>query len=221
MSANSPQAIARRPPPRPAPRVAPRPTPRPAAAAALVPSGYVAAFDPKELQNFDVFMGTDFFDTLSRISAYGVTDAPPPSGRAAELRGYPRESLQIVSSIATHYLYSGGYRLSEVLFEGLTAVAPDEPYHWLALGLTYDRQNRLPDAERAYARAAKLAPNDPRPLVNLAELRVEAGALAEATELLERAVRLAERGEDAGLAGKARLMLQRFPRAAKAKEFAR
>lgn len=229
MSAFAERPPARKPAPRPSPRPAARPAPRPlvprpaprsaprsgsepglAPASALVPAGYVAAFDVKDLHGFESPMGTDFFDTLGRISAYGVTDAPAQAGRPAELRGYPAEALKVVASIATHYLYSGGYRLAEVLFEGLTAVAPDQPYHWLGLGLTYDRQNRTKEAEHAYHTAARLDPKDARALVNLAELRVEAGAQKEAVPLLERAVKLAERSEDEALLAKARMMLARF-----------
>lgn len=172
--------------------------------------GFVAAFDPKTLNGFDTPMGTDFFDTLGRIAAYGVSEVEAPSRSVAERRGYSPESLRVVAGMATHYLYSGGYRLAEVLFEGLTSVAPDEPYHWLALGLTYDRQNRLADAERAYETAAKKAPQDARALVNLAELRAEAGDLPAARSLLAKAVKLSAHSEDGALRRKAETMASRF-----------
>lgn len=199
-------AAALRPPPqRPRPKPAPRvPAKAPAA------SGFVAAFDPKELQSFDTPMGTDFFDTLGRIAAHGVPREPAPSRSPAEQRGYSPESLRVVAGMATHYLYSGGYRLAEVLFEGLTSVAPDEPYHWLALGLTYDRQSRLQEAERAYEAAAARAPNDARAFINLAELRAEAGDLDAARTLLAKAAKLAERSADLALRRKAETMAARF-----------
>lgn len=223
MSAAAQNPSPRRPQPRPGPRPSPRaaaprpvapraPAPRAAAepSAALLPAGFVASLDLRELQGFESPMGTDFFDTLGRISAYGVEQGQPAGQGPAALRGYPEDALRVVASIATHYLYSGGYRLAEVLFEGLCAVAPDEPYHWLGLGLTHDRLNRVESAARAYQVAAERAPSDARPLVNLAELEVEAGRPAEAARLLTRAVTLAERAQDGALLGKARMMLTRL-----------
>lgn len=229
MSAAAQTPSPRRPQPRPVARPAPRAAasrpvisraaaaPRPPAPpdggepdSALVPTGFVASLDLEAIRELESPMGTGFFDTLSRISAYGVEEGARPSDRPAELRGYPADALKVVASIATHYLYAGGYRLAEVLFEGLCAVAPDEPYHWLGLGLGCDRQNRTAEAARAYRTAAEKAPGDARPLVNLAELEVEAGRTREAQRLLARAVTLAERAGDRALHGKAKMMLERL-----------
>ena len=103
------------------------------------------------------------------------------------VRGYDREDLFAVAEVAYVYLFGGHEQLARVLFEGLAAVAPHEPYFALALGLTYDLCQDLPKAEASYARAAQLDPKDPRPDVNRAELRIERRQYQQAHQLLVRA----------------------------------
>lgn len=95
--------------------------------------------------------------------------------------------LYAVAEIGYQYLRSGGYRLAEVLFRGLTALAPSHGYFWLALGLAHDHLNDKRSAEHDYAEAARRSPDDPTPLVNLAELALERRNRTRAQALLGRA----------------------------------
>src|SRR5688572_22039505 len=96
----------------------------------------------------------------------------------AEVRGYDRDDLFVIAEVAYHYLFNGGTRLALVLYEGLAAVSPKEPYFALALGLTHDHLGEVAMAHKWYAKAAELDPNDGRPDVNRAELYIEARDLA-------------------------------------------
>jgi Flp pilus assembly protein TadD len=152
------------------------------------------------------------FDSLARVRALpaqpGVTALALTS--LAEARGYTREELLALAEIGYHYLFSGGHRIALTIFEGLSVIAPAEAYFTLALGLCYDRLDRLLDARRAYARASELDPQDPRPEINLAELEIEQNELPAATQRLARAVKLAKRRGEAALAAKAATLLARI-----------
>jgi Flp pilus assembly protein TadD len=152
-------------------------------------------------------------ESLSRVAAVRAPDEAqlaPSRGDLASARGYDREDLHAIADMARSYLFGGAPHLALVLFEGLHAVAPAEPYFALGLGLTYDRLDRAADAARSYAQAARLAPADARPLVNLAELRIEAGDRSAARALLGSAVLKAERAADRALAAKAAALLSQL-----------
>lgn len=69
----------------------------------------------------------------------------------------------------------------------------------LTRGLTLERAGRLAEAERAYRRAALLAPESAAPCEELARLLANAGRLKEALEVLRRALRLGDRSAAAYL----------------------
>lgn len=156
-----------------------------------------------------------------RARVAGVASRAPsaPEGAApaslaprslGEARGYTREELFAIAEIGYHYLLSGGLRIAGVIFEGLSAVAPEEAYFALALGLTLDRQERIDEAAGAYRRASMLDPADGRADVNLAELLLMRGDEAGARAHLARArAKAAARGDEA-LAGKATALLTRL-----------
>lgn len=152
---------------------------------------------------------TCFFDTINKVKA--LTVAGPTNlcidEDLARARGYEPEDLMAIAEIAWHYLMSGGLRLALTLYEGLTAVAPDEPYFALALGLTFDRMNDPRQADAWYRKASQLDPKDGRPDINRAELCLEAGDKAKATKLLARGSAKAAAAGDLALARKADALL--------------
>lgn len=161
---------------------------------------------------------TCFFDTINRVKALTVHNqkltVKRSQGSLAARRGYEREDLQAVAEIAYHYLFSGGTKLALALYEGLAAVAPDEPYYALALGLTHDHLGDKRSAFEWYERARTLDPGDPRPEINCAELLLEQRNFAAAKQLLIRAVMKAKNRGDEALERKASSMLQHLGRAA-------
>lgn len=158
---------------------------------------------------------TCFFDTINQVKAMTVAGQ---SGLCidedlAAMRGYAAEDLMAVAEIAWHYLMSGGLKLARTLYEGLAAVAPEEPYFALALGLTYDRLDDPKQADAYYRHASKLDPKDGRPDVNRAELALEAGDQAQAIKLLKRGAVKAARAGQTVLATKAEALVEHLSRA--------
>ncbi|MCC7384685.1 MAG: tetratricopeptide repeat protein [Deltaproteobacteria bacterium] len=163
--------------------------------------------------DFDGGIGTEFFSTLARVRVERSAAAAPRSLACRglrEARGYTRAELFAIAEIGYHYLLNGGVRLAHVIFEGLVAVAPEEAYFALALGLTLDRQERIDEAASAYRRAAELDPADGRADVNLAELLLLGGDEAGARAHLDRARQKATAGGDQALAKKATALLTRL-----------
>lgn len=198
----------------PAPAPAPRPAlvrrapPRPAASVAPPPQSFRAE---TPVFDFDDVLGSSMFDSLAKVRALpaqpGLTALALTS--LAEARGYTRDELLALAEVGYHYLFSGGHRIALTIFEGLSVIAPTEAYFVLALGLCYDRLDRLLDARRAYARACELDPRDPRPEINLAELEIEQNELPAAARRLSRAVLLAKQSGETALAAKAATLLAR------------
>jgi len=92
-----------------------------------------------------------------------------------------------VAEVAYNYLFSGAAGLALTLFEGLVAVAPNEAYFALAVGLAHDRTGSRDAAAHWYGRAAELDPRDPTPDLNRAELALADRDYAGARPLLARA----------------------------------
>jgi predicted Zn-dependent protease len=191
-------APARRPAPKPKEKL---PAPRPA----------LYRVDTPEVA-FDGPLGTEVLDTLARVRACAVEASP--AGEIAprtlkDARGYSSRDLHALAEVAYHYLFSGGERIAEVFFEGLSAIAPDEAYFALALGLTYDRLGKTEAAWASYRRAAALDPEDPRAELNLAELALERGDNREARTRLLAALGKAKRRRELELVRKAEALLSR------------
>ncbi len=157
---------------------------------------------------------TCFFDTINQVKALTVAGQSSLciDEDLAAARGYCPEDLMAVAEIAWHYLMSGGHKLARTLYEGLTAVAPEEPYFALALGLTFDRLDDPKQADAWYRRASKLDPKDGRPDINRAELCLEAGDRAQAIKLLKRGATKAARAGDNVLAIKADALVEHLSR---------
>lgn len=164
--------------------------------------------------DFDAPMSTDFFDGLGRLRAEAVPSSRAPAVRTlAQARGYRKDDLHVIADMATNYLFNGGLRLAVTLFEGLVAVAPDEPYYAMGLGLTYDRMGNAHRAAACYRAAARLDPSDGRPDVNLAELELRARRPRQAVFLLRSGLKKALARDDSELGNKAAAILRRITNA--------
>jgi Tfp pilus assembly protein PilF len=174
----------------------------------------VAVVSELEEVAFEGVASTAMFATLGRVRALLVAEVPDAIVRngLAEARGYAASDLWAIAEVGYHYLRSGGYRLAAVIFEGLAALQPDEPYHQLALGLAQDHLGEDAAARAAYEKALRLDPADPRPELNLAELSLAGGDHARARLLLARAHGKALARGDAALARKAAALLGFSPR---------
>jgi Flp pilus assembly protein TadD len=125
-----------------------------------------------------------------------------------QIRNYSRQDLYAIAEVGYHYLFSGGIDIARALFEGLAAIAPDEAYFALAMGLTTDHQGLTEEAERWYARASQLDPHDGRADVNRAELYLQRGDFANARTLLARGVKKSRIRQDLALERKAAALLK-------------
>jgi Flp pilus assembly protein TadD len=149
---------------------------------------------------------TRMFESLGELQ---VSEASPARSRASivEARGYAARDMLALAEVGHHYLRCGGYRLAEVIFEGLAAINPSEPYYRLALGLTEDHLGDRTRAARCYQEAARLDPKDPRPEINLAELEIESGRRDRARSLLQSALRKSAARGDGDLERKAAALI--------------
>lgn len=186
-------------------------SPRPQAKSALVPmaQSFVAVSDG-DLEELDP-LRPEFFATLNRVRAVPSRSAPPRHG-LVKSRGYSREDLLAIGEIAYHYLMSGGVRLSLALFEGLNAVAPDEPYFAMGIALCHDHLGAPKESLRWYGRASELDPGDGRPEINAAELYIEARDMQRARQHLIRGCNKARSRGDEALERKSIALLRHLDR---------
>ena len=98
-----------------------------------------------------------------------------------------RTELDSIAEIAYDYAVRGAYEVARTLYAGLATLEPEDAHHRLGLGYVLDKLDRTREAEEQYMVAARLAPNDPTPLVNRAELRLSRGRGADASILLQKA----------------------------------
>lgn len=197
----------RRPAPRTSPKVkaAPAPvvaavkSPEPAPTPAIVPAAEeVPCTVAPAVLEFQSVASTAMFTTLGKIRTLSGHEASSAIARRtiAEARGYTDAELYALAEIGYHYFRNGGLKLAQVIFEGLHAVKPAEPYFALATGLARDYLGDKAGARAAYHQAITLDAGDARPELNLAELCLEAGDRSSAITHLGRAARKAEaRGE--------------------------
>lgn len=182
-----------------------------AASPTLAPDPVAPAYVvPDPALDFDGPLDTALFHRLDALRAFTAQHRDLAVPSLAVARGYERVTLFALAEIARHYVLSGGTRLALVLFEGLTAVAPAEPYFALGLAYTLDRAGRADEAIAAYRRALSLGPPDGQVDLNLAELLLAAGDVAGARVHLARAEKAASARGDVPLADKARAILARL-----------
>jgi Flp pilus assembly protein TadD len=173
------------------------------------------AFEVSDVNPFK----TAFFHSIANVkalTAHGQVKVVDGKKKTlAQARGYSRDDLFAIAEIGYHYLFSGGVNLALTLFEGLTAVAPQEAYFALALGLTHDHLQNPNEANRWYSLASELDPSDGRADVNRAELYLERGDKRSARKLLERGAQKARSKGDLSLSRKAMALINHLDRSAR------
>jgi Flp pilus assembly protein TadD len=119
------------------------------------------------------------------------------------------DHLHAIADVARSYVLGGRFAEAQTLYRGLVAIDPSEAAFALGLGVALDRLGDEREAERWYARAAKLDATDARPDVNRAELHLaHPRGRRTAAALLKRAIAKAQRAEDRALRDKAADLLR-------------
>ncbi|MCK6545414.1 hypothetical protein L6R52_06055 [Myxococcota bacterium] len=149
--------------------------------------------------DFESIENTSMFVSLASIRAQRPSGPLPKSlelRSIREARGLSKKELFAIAEVGYHYLRCGGYRLAEVIFEGLAAIDPEEAYFALACGLVADRRGNVAAAKQWYETARRLDPRDARADLNLAELALGAGERGRGAQLLASAVEKARAAND-------------------------
>lgn len=192
--------------------------PPPASRSLMSPAGMPKAYvaEVGEVSEINP-LSQGFLSSINQVKALTVANEKlaiaSKRGTLAQSRGYELSDLYAIAEIAYHYLMNGGTGIAVTLYEGLCAVAPNEAYFTLGLGLALDHSGDKKGAFAAYTRAGELDPHDARPDVNRAELLLENGDKNRARQLLSRALGKAANRGDAALERKAQAILTHISRA--------
>lgn len=171
--------------------------------ARFVQPPYVADLNPMRSTSDENGLSSSFFNQPEHLQAQAIETDSESSPSAAPQNTYLRRDLFVLAELATRYLMQMKLRTAQTLFEGLTAVAPNEPYFWMGLAATHDRRGDVPQAVQCYREAARLDPQEGRPEINLAELALTQGRPDRARSLLRSGRDKARRKDQADLARKA------------------
>jgi type III secretion system low calcium response chaperone LcrH/SycD len=127
-------------------------------------------------------------------------------GTLKDVRGYSNEELYAVAKTAYFFYYQGRLNEARVLFQGLYAIDPLDPYFAKALGVVELAAGNVQGALSAYDVAIKLAPNDPAAYVGRAEVKLYQGNKGQAAEDLRKAIGVSD--QESKIRAKAWSMLQ-------------
>jgi type III secretion system low calcium response chaperone LcrH/SycD len=108
-----------------------------------------------------------------------------------DVRGYTDEELYSIARTAYLFFHQGKLQQARVLFQGLYAVNPADPYFARALGVVEFAAGNQTGALSAWDVAIKLAPKDPSAWVGRAEVKLALRQKAQAQEDLRRAEQVA------------------------------
>lgn len=127
-----------------------------------------------------------------------------------QIVGLSEEELYAIASQGYFMFLQGKTEPARVIFEGLVAVDPRNPYYYRALGAIYWRLKDAQKAAKQFAYAIRVAPHDVASLVNRAEIYVSQRDFKSARADLNQAVRYAG-VNDRALLNKAKAMLRMIP----------
>jgi Tfp pilus assembly protein PilF len=131
----------------------------------------------------------------------------------ADLEGIPRAALHRMAKRGFEFLERGDLQKATVVFEGLSALDPYDAWLHTALGVTYQRDDRLGDAERHLRRALAINPFSADARVSLAELLATIGEMKLAADELRRVLK-DHPGSEAPAVARARTVLAAATKAA-------
>jgi tetratricopeptide (TPR) repeat protein len=110
-----------------------------------------------------------------------------------DVRGYSAEELQAIARTAHVFFCQGRIEEARVLFEGLQAIDPLDPYFASALAVVQFAGGNAQAALAAWDAAIPLAPDEPSVWVGRAEVKLALGNRAQAIADLQRALTIASR----------------------------
>jgi tetratricopeptide (TPR) repeat protein len=183
--------------PMPRPRASARPAPK-AAPIAAKPALSVAKVEPI------ASVAPIAKVALVKVPVVDDLEAPAPKPAITHAR---KDDLQAIAQLGRDYLESGSAQLAKVIFEGLTALAPEDAYFATLLGLAADRLGDKNGAAAAFQRAIVADPKCPRVELDLAELYLEADRPDGAKQHLRRALEKARSAKDRPIFDKAEALL--------------
>lgn len=108
----------------------------------------------------------------------------------AEMAGVDGDSQKKIADMGFRLLTSGKLEDARMIFEGLIALNPYEPYYLMAAGSVAQQQERFDDAEGWYSRSLAYDDNNPVAYANRGEVRVMLERIGEAATDLVEAVKL-------------------------------
>lgn len=125
-----------------------------------------------------------------------------------DVRGYSDEELFSIARTGYFFYYQGKIAEARVVFQGLYAINPLEPYFAKALGVVEMASGNATGALAAYDVAIKINSEDSMAYVGRAEVRLSQGQRGAAVDDLRRAAQCV--GDDDALQGKVLAMLEIF-----------
>ena len=102
--------------------------------------------------------------------------------------------LTQLARVAREHARRDDHETARLLYASLVALRPRELSYRLGLSLAFDQLGQLDEAMTEYRAAIRFAPDDPAPLVHLAELALDKADRDQARKLLRRALGLMRRG---------------------------
>ncbi len=124
-----------------------------------------------------------------------------------QIVGLSDEELFAIASQGYYMFLQGKSEQARVIFEGLVAIDPKNPYYYRALGAIYWRLKDSGKAIKQFTYAIRVSPNDISSYVNRAEVLVAQRDFEGAKSDLEHAIAHG-RANDTALVRKARAMLR-------------
>ena len=124
-----------------------------------------------------------------------------------QIVGLSEEELYAIASQGYFLFLQGKTEPARVIFEGLVAVDPRNPYYYRALGAIYWRLKDGQKAIKQFTYAIRVAPRDVASLVNRAEIFVAQRNFKAARADLNQALRYSG-ANDGALINKAKAMLR-------------
>ncbi len=124
-----------------------------------------------------------------------------------QIVGLNDEELYAISSQGYYMFLQGKAEQAQVIFEGLVAIDPKNPYYYRALGAIYWRLDKSARALKQFTYAIRVAPKEISSYINRAEVYVAQQDFKAARKDLVAATKRA-RPTDEALVNKARAMMR-------------
>jgi Tfp pilus assembly protein PilF len=150
---------------------------------------------PEKLGNIACcLLSTIVLAMASTGTLFGQSEVPGTSGDPVKLSTPPKKAgPELFIAVGRLYEESGKFAEAEEQYRAAMKIAPDDVRVLLGYAKLKDRTNEEQEAERYYRRAAAKYPNSTTVFNNMAGHYAHRGMMREATEAMEKAVRLSPR----------------------------